>query len=329
MELPENKYEHWKAKFIDGLPPLFAIRVKTLLRNEHGEILYQDYTNGRLIGVCTQEGKNLCNELKLPRKLKIDKLRERSQPGDVCTQFGLPGISADSKKTKHRDSRGSNPDKPYRKRRYKHRHRSKEEQDEIKAYRKSNRLTKNRSKRELAKIKCYKCGNFGLIAPNCKLEKLKALELDEEVHDKVYSSEEEIELPESSDNNQRDNMNACNTCNGDTFLCDTLKSTKVQEKIKLISEQIDICADHPSAFCNQKKHIVTLPNEDNFSEDEIPTKSRPCQMNSKLVELCKKEIDNLLQKGLIKPSKSHWSCTAFYVNNATEKERGVPRMAPP
>jgi len=43
----------------------------------------------------------------------------------------------------------------------------------------------------------------------------------------------------------------------------------------LISEQIaiDICADHPSAFWNRKKHIVTFPYEDNFSEDDIPTKS--------------------------------------------------------
>jgi len=92
----------------------------------------------------------------------------------------------------------------------------------------------------------------------------------------------------------------------------TLKSTKVQEKIKFISGQmaIDICADHPSSFWNQKKHIVTLPYEDNFSEDDIPTKSRPCQMNAELVEFCKKEIDNLLQKGLIKPSKSPWSYTA-------------------
>ncbi|XP_049368986.1 uncharacterized protein LOC125833876 [Solanum verrucosum] len=92
---------------------------------------------------------------------------------------------------------------------------------------------------------------------------------------------------------------------------------------------IDICVDHPSAFWNRKKHIVTLPYEDDFSEENIPTKSRPCQMNTELVEFCKKKIDNLLQKGLIKPSKSPWLCTAFYVNNATEKERGVPRMDPP
>jgi len=77
MELPENKYEHWKAKFIDG-PPLFAERVRKVLRNNHGEIPYKDYTYGKLIGVCTQEGLNLCNELKLSRQLKMDKLKEKS-----------------------------------------------------------------------------------------------------------------------------------------------------------------------------------------------------------------------------------------------------------
>ncbi|KAG5584780.1 hypothetical protein H5410_045214 [Solanum commersonii] len=60
--------------------------------------------------------------------------------------------------------------------------------------------------------------------------------------------------------------------------------------------QPDICADHASAFWNQEKYIVTLPYEDNFSEDNIPTKSRPCQLNAELVEFCKKEIDNLLNK---------------------------------
>ncbi|KAG5630934.1 hypothetical protein H5410_002651 [Solanum commersonii] len=55
---------------------------------------------------------------------------------------------------------------------------------------------------------------------------------------------------------------------------DTLKSTK--------------------CFLELKIHIVTHPYEDNLSEDDIPMKSRPCQMNAELVEFCKKEIDNLL-----------------------------------
>ena len=33
MELPENGLEFWKAKFIDGLPSLFAERVKKTPRN--------------------------------------------------------------------------------------------------------------------------------------------------------------------------------------------------------------------------------------------------------------------------------------------------------
>jgi len=58
----------------------------------------------------------------------------------------------------------------------------------------------------------------------------------------------------------------------------------------------------------------------------IPTEARPTQMNAELLEYCKKEIQTLLDKKLIHPSKSFWSCAAFYVNNAAEKERGVPRL---
>ena len=40
-------------------------------------------------------------------------------------------------------------------------------------------------------------------------------------------------------------------------------------------------------------------------------------MNNESLDHCKKEIENLLNKGLIKKkkkSKSPWSCAAFYVS---------------
>jgi len=49
-------------------------------------------------------------------------------------------------------------------------------------------------------------------------------------------------------------------------------------------------------------------------------------MNAELLEHCKMEIQHLLNKNLIRHSKSPWSCAAFYVNNAPEKERGIPRL---
>jgi hypothetical protein len=49
-------------------------------------------------------------------------------------------------------------------------------------------------------------------------------------------------------------------------------------------------------------------------------------MKSDYLELCKKEIQTLLDKKLIRKSYSPWSCTAFYVFNNAEKERGVPRL---
>ncbi|KAG5594765.1 hypothetical protein H5410_035997 [Solanum commersonii] len=125
MELPENGLEFWKAKFIDGLPSLFAERLKKTLRDPQEIIPYNNFTYGKLIGACTQEGINLCNELKLSRQLKMDKLREKSH---------------------------------HKKRRSKKR--TREERDERMAHRKSHRFTKNRSRRDLDKITCYKCGNF-------------------------------------------------------------------------------------------------------------------------------------------------------------------------
>nr|KYP59168.1 polyprotein [Cajanus cajan] len=64
------------------------------------------------------------------------------------------------------------------------------------------------------------------------------------------------------------------------------------------------------SFWHRKKYEVSLPYIDNFDEKEY----------------CKKEIQEYLDKGLIRNSKSPWSCSAFYVMNATKQERGAPRL---
>ena len=59
--------------------------------------------------------------------------------------------------------------------------------------------------------------------------------------------------------------------------------------------------------------MVSLPYETDFSEKQIPTKARPIQMNPELLEDCKKEINDLLNKKIIRSSHSPLSCATFYV----------------
>ena len=102
----------------------------------------------------------------------------------------------------------------------------------------------------------------------------------------------------------------------------------LNQKIEVFRQQIEIeiCSNLPTAFWHRRRHIVQLPYEKDFNERQRPTKARPIQMNIELLEHCKKEIEDLLNKGLIRKSKSPWSCVAFYVNKQAEQQRGVPRL---
>ncbi|KAG5572753.1 hypothetical protein H5410_062519 [Solanum commersonii] len=77
MELPECNNTHWKSKFIDGLSSLFAERVRKSLKGEGFNVNYDDYTYGKLISACVQEGISLCNEIKLNQQIKRHCLNER------------------------------------------------------------------------------------------------------------------------------------------------------------------------------------------------------------------------------------------------------------
>ena len=107
-----------------------------------------------------------------------------------------------------------------------------------------------------------------------------------------------------------------------------LLEDKVQKKMKEIQNLFlkEICYDIPNAFWSRKKHKISLPYIQYFNESKIPTKARPIQINEKLLEYYKQEIDSLVKKKLIKPSKSPWNSVVFYVQNVVELERGAPRL---
>jgi len=46
----------------------------------------------------------------------------------------------------------------------------------------------------------------------------------------------------------------------------------------------------------------------------------------RIIRILQKENTNSSREKAHRPSKSPWSGAAFYVNNAPEKERGVPRL---
>nr|KYP37212.1 hypothetical protein KK1_041602 [Cajanus cajan] len=117
-------------------------------------------------------------------------------------------------------------------------------------------------------------------------------------------------LPRSLGDKVRDKIRALTPDNIIPYDHLRLDQTHIQNKIKdlLLSIQNSICADIPHAFWNRKQHIVNLPYEKDLNETQIPTKARPIQMNEQLLHYCHKEIKDLLSKGLIRPSKSPWSC---------------------
>ncbi|GAV78728.1 hypothetical protein CFOL_v3_22193, partial [Cephalotus follicularis] len=97
-----------------------------------------------------------------------------------------------------------------------------------------------------------------------------------------------------------------------------IQTSQIKEKIDSLKNNMinNLCSNLPDTFWHRKRHMVSLPYEKNFIEQNIPTKTKPIQMTYELMKYCEKEIQELLDKKLIEPSKSLWSCTTFCVKKS-------------
>lgn len=105
-----------------------------------------------------------------------------------------------------------------------------------------------------------------------------------------------------------------------------LKNPRGRRKIEELKKQIEdeCCSQEPNAFWHGKQHTIELPYKEGYIGK--PCKSRAILMSKEYRDLCEKEIEQLLDRKLIRESDSPWNCYGFYVNNIAEQIRGTPRL---
>ena len=91
---------YWKERFIDGLPPIFAHKVKQELMGKNDSIDYNNLTYGDILSTIKKLGINMCNDEKLLKHQLKDKRKAKYEMGNFCEQYGLPPIALFGKKGK-------------------------------------------------------------------------------------------------------------------------------------------------------------------------------------------------------------------------------------
>ncbi|KAL6333631.1 hypothetical protein AAG906_028816 [Vitis piasezkii] len=127
----------------------------------------------------------------------------------------------------------------------------------------------------------------------------------------------EEDLESSQDNSDKTNA-YLNTITALNCLQEGLVPTQLYEKTRqtLLLLNAHICNQ---GICIKQTFILVK----DLKEKAL---LEPIQMNKDLLSYCEKEIQDLIDKKLIRKSKSPWSCSAFYVQKQAELERGTPRL---
>ncbi|KAG2663269.1 hypothetical protein I3760_16G019700 [Carya illinoinensis] len=156
----DSQKPYWKEKFIDGLPRLFAIKVKDSFTDISGYLNYDNYTYGDIVSIIQKLGISMCNDQRMIAQQMKDRKKAKYEMGNFCEQFGLSPIAPS---VQHRKSskKFSKPRRNY--------NRSREE-----FYKKPISKPVSRKKpfqkkvsKALAKGTCFNCGQPGHYANKC------------------------------------------------------------------------------------------------------------------------------------------------------------------
>ncbi|KAG2716679.1 hypothetical protein I3760_03G138700 [Carya illinoinensis] len=153
----DNQKPYWKEKFIDGLPHLFALKVKDELTDTLGFLNYDNFTYGDIFSVIKKLGISMCNDQRmLCQQLKNSK-KAKYEMGTFCEQYGLPPIAPSRRKPKQ-FKQFSKPHGGYRR---------KPRDDFYKKSPNKKSFPKKKNFQNASKGKYFNCGKKGHFADKC------------------------------------------------------------------------------------------------------------------------------------------------------------------
>ena len=93
----------WNEKFINGLPSLFAHKVRETFSSPSGVIDYDNLAYGNISSVIRREGLKMSIDMKIQNQANKDKRRAKYEVGNFCTRYDLPSIATSNRKPREKE----------------------------------------------------------------------------------------------------------------------------------------------------------------------------------------------------------------------------------